>query len=221
MKIDCAIFDLDGTLVDSMLYWAKVPQTYLEKKGIIEKEDIATEFLSMSLEESAIFLKEKYQLQDSVKEIMQGINDCIEDYYLNNIPLKPGIKELLDELKTRNVKMAVATATDKYLVIECLHKLNIESYFDYVITSSEVGSSKNNPEIYLRCAAYLKSTPEKSIIFEDLPYGIISSHQVGFHTVGLYDEASKHLQKQIKDHSDFYFLSIDEKAKKTLLEFIA
>lgn len=211
-NIKLVIFDLDGTLVDSMSYWEKTPAAFLLTHNIIEDRDISQEFLSLSLEESAILYKERYSLSDSKEKIMQDINNIMENNYLHYVELKPGIKELLTMLSKYDIKMAIASATDKYLIIECIDKLGIGSYFTYIITSTEVGSSKSHPDIYLNCTEHFHCSPEETIIFEDLPYGIISSSKVGFHTVGIYDEPSRHLQQKIKENAECYCLSFDEES---------
>lgn len=191
--IKCAIFDLDGTLVNSMEYWSIVPSKYLESKGIKveDKKSLSDMFLSMSLLESSTYFKNTYNFPETIEEIALEIDKVMEEYYLNNVEVKPGIKELLELFYTKGIKMAIATATDKFLVEEVLTKLGIRKYFDFIITSTEAGSSKKNPTIYQKCAEFFNAKPTESIIFEDLPYGIISGSKVGFYTVGIYDEPSK------------------------------
>ena len=205
--IKCAIFDLDGTLVNSMEYWSIVPSEYLKQNGI-EVDDpkaLSDKFLSMSLLESSKYFIDKYKFNKTVEEVAQEIDKVMEHYYLNFVEVKKGIKPLLELFYKNNVKMAIATATDKFLVEEVLTKLGIRKYFDFIITSTEVGSSKKNPLIYEKCAEHFNAKYEESIIFEDLPYGIISGKSVGFHTVGIYDEPSKHLQDKIKENAELYF----------------
>ena len=205
--IKCAIFDLDGTLVNSMEYWSIVPSEYLKQNGI-EVDDpkaLSDKFLSMSLLESSKYFIDKYNFNKTVEEVAQEIDKVMEHYYLNFVEVKKGIKPLLELFYKNNVKMAIATATDKFLVEEVLTKLGIRKYFDFIITSTEVGSSKKNPLIYEKCAEHFNAKYEESIIFEDLPYGIISGKSVGFHTVGIYDEPSKHLQDKIKENAELYF----------------
>lgn len=209
--IKLAIFDLDGTLVDSMYYWSYGPLDYLKNKNIDIKNDehLIEMFLSMSLTESAVYLKENYGAPDSVEKICEDIDTIMEGYYQNNVELKKGMLKLIKKLDKMNIKMAIATATDRYLVEGVLNKLNISKYFTYILTSTEVGSSKQNPEIYLKIAEHYNVKPEESIIFEDLPYGIISGNSVNFHTVGVYDKPSIRHQETIKKNAKLYVKHID------------
>jgi len=217
--IRCAIFDLDGTLVDSMVYWSIAPFEYAKMKNIEPKEDLADKFLAMSLPESAKYFKDVYNVPDSLEKIMDDINSIMEKYYMENVEIKPNIGVLLEKLYSLNIKMAIASSTDKYLIEEVVKKLHIDKYFDFIITSTMVNESKNKPSIYLKCIEHFNLLPEETYVFEDLPYGIISSNSVGFVTVGLYDEPSKHLQKQIKDNARFYYKKLDDKAVDFLVDF--
>ena len=219
MKIRCAIFDLDGTLVDSMPFWEQIPIDYLISKGVKPEEEIPEVFLAMSLEASAVYFKEHFGIADSIEEIEKSIDDMIEEAYMTSVKLKPGIGDLLKEFDSLGIKMAVASATDKYLIEAVDKKLGIDRYFPYILTSGEVGSSKQNPDIYIKSAEHYGFKPQESMIFEDLPYGIISSKKVGFTTVGLYDETSKKLQTIIKENADFYIENLDKSAIKMLVNF--
>jgi len=214
--IKCAIFDLDGTLVDSMEYWTILPIEYAKRNNLKIDKNLPERFLAMSITESALYFRNHLGLLKPVETITKELNDIMEVYYMNNVEIKAGISRLLEEFDARGIKMAVASATDKYLIIEILQKLNILKYFPFILTSSEVGSSKKNPKIYLDCAAHFNIEPKETIVFEDLPYGLKSSKNVGFITVGIYDEPSKKLQKEIKKYSDYYFLSFDSEAISTL-----
>lgn len=220
--IKCAIFDLDGTLVNSMEYWSIVPSKFLENNGIKveDKKSLSDMFLSMSLLESSKYFKETYKFSKSIEEIALEIDRVMEEYYLNNVTLKSGIKELLELLYSKGIKMAIATATDKFLVEEVIEKLGIKKYFDFIITSTEVGSSKKNPLIYQKCAEFFNAKESESIIFEDLPYGIISGNSVGFHTVGLYDKPSKHLQDKIKENADIYIEELNAESISKINELM-
>ena len=220
--IKLAIFDLDGTLVDSMHYWSIAPLDYIKEKNIditIDQE-LSDKFLSMSLVESAIYFKENYGITDPIDEICLDIDKKMEYYYLNYVELKPGILDLIKKLDNLGIKMAIATATDHFLVDEVLDKLNINKYFTYTLTSTEVGSSKQKPDIYLKIAEHFNATPEESMIFEDLPYGIISGNGAGFHTVGVYDKPSVHHQKTIKKNAKLYVKHINNISIYRIISYI-
>lgn len=219
--IKLAIFDLDGTLVDSMKYWSMAPYEYVRIKGLKAEEKLSDKFLSMSLRESAEYFKKKYSLEDSIEKMMQDIDDIMDNFYMNYVEIKPGIRDLLEALYTRNVKMCIASATDKYLIEKVIKKLNIDKYFSYITTSSIVGSSKSKPDIYMSCSDYFNIDYKDTIIFEDLPYGIISSKPKGFYTVGLYDEPSKHLECVIKNNAHYFIKELNDIEINNIINIIS
>jgi len=217
--IKCAIFDLDGTLVDSMNYWSNAPKIYIKKLGHICTDEMVVKFLSMSLPESAEYMKEYYKLDLSTKEIMQGIDDVMEEAYLNYVELKPNMKYLLEELDKLDIKMAIASATDVYLIKKAIKKLGIDKYFDKIESTTEIGVSKQQSTVYDICREYFNAKESETIVFEDLPYGIISTSKKGYHTVGLYDEPSKMHQVKIKENAEFYFEDFTERDVDILVKF--
>ena len=204
--IKCAIFDLDGTLVNSMKYWSVAPLDYAKMKNlnITDSKSLSETFLSMSLPESAKYFKEVYNVKDSIDKICEDIDSIMENYYLKYVDVKPGILAILQYLDSKGIIMGIATATDRFLVKKTIEKLGIDKYFKEILTSSEVGSSKQKPDIYIKLSETMGFTPDETLIFEDLPYGIISSGKVGFHTIGLYDAPSRHLQDKIRSNAHLY-----------------
>ncbi len=216
----CAIFDLDGTLMDSMWYWTEACPEYVRSLGIEPEENLSRKFLSLSLPESADYLIKNYGINLSNDEICKGIDKIMERHYVNDINMKPFMKEIVIGLYKRGVKLAIATATDRPLVYKCLERNGIREYFDYVITSTEVGKSKQHPDIYMKCSDYFGIPYEDSYVFEDLPYGIESSSKVGFNTVGLYDKPSEFHQERIKASAKYYFKDFDESFKNKVIEVV-
>ena len=218
--IKCAIFDMDGTLVDSMTYWSTAAFDYLTSLNLVSEKDLGNKFLAMSLPESADYMIKTYNLNKSKEEVCQGIDDVMESRYRNDVKIKPYFKELLEEFKKLGIKMAIATSTDKYLVEICLKRLNIRDYFEFIITSTEVGKSKKNPDIYERCSDYFGIPYSESIVFEDLPYGIISSSKAGFHTVGIYDSPSEMHQPVIRQNAEFYYKEFNMDSVNELVKIV-
>ena len=220
--IKLAIFDLDGTLVDSMTYWSNAPIEYVKQKNLAipRDEKLDDVFLSMSLVESAKYFISHYGIKDSIEKICKDIDDIMEYNYLNYVELKPGVRELLIELDKLGIKMAIATSTDHYLVDEITKKLNMDKYFTYTLTCGEVGKSKQNPDIYLRVGEHFNVKPEETIIFEDLPYGIISSNSANIHTVGVYDYPSLHHQETIKKNAKLYVKHLDKETIDRIIDYI-
>ena len=144
-----AIFDMDGTLVDSMPYWDGIFREYLESVGIRENLTEAMDAIRPKmLVESTAYMIERFHLDITVEQMIQQMNDLMEQHYLQHIGLKDGVKEYLEELRCRGVKMSVASATKQELMRLCLEKLGILDYFEFVISCEDVGAGKNQPTVY-------------------------------------------------------------------------
>ena len=143
-----AIFDMDGTLIDSMEAWETVGERYLKTFDIIPDKDFRERISALSLNAVAPYLKERYGIERTYQEIKDGINKAMEDFYFNESELKNGVLEFLEKLKSKGVKMCLATATDRYLVEKVLKRNKIDGYFDRIFTCSEVNAGKTKPDIF-------------------------------------------------------------------------
>ena len=128
-----AIFDLDGTLFDSMFIWDTIGEIYLSSIGYEPKENLNETFKTMSLYNAACYYKSEYGVTLSVDEIMDGVNRMVEKYYINEVQLKPGVYDFVKHLHNIGVKMCIATATDKYLVEAALERSAHQAVFSYCI----------------------------------------------------------------------------------------
>lgn len=218
--IKLAIFDLDGTIVDSMPYWKNAAKDYLESINIKTDENLCEVFLSLSLPEGCKYLKDNYCSNKRVDEIANGINNIMHNHYLKDVKIKPNMIDILKYLKDNNIDMCIASSTDRYLIQECLLKQGLTEYFTYIKTSTEIGKSKQHPDIYLDCINHYNLNNDEAIIFEDLPYGIKAVKPLNIKTVGIYDETSKNHQKEMKIYSTYYFDNFEndnlEKIKEIL-----
>ena len=132
-----AIFDLDGTLIDSMFIWDTFGEDYLKSFGIEAKENLAEVFKTFTLEQAAEYYRNHYNIKLSVKEIVEGINDMVAEIYRTKVVLKPGISDFLKSLQTAGVKMCVATVTDKPIAETVLKRLGVREYFSEIFTSDQ------------------------------------------------------------------------------------
>ena len=210
-----AIFDLDGTLLDSMFIWDTIGEDYLRSLGKEPHEDLRQTFMSFTLEEAAEYYREHYGVTLSVKEIVDGVNTMVEDMYRTKVTLKSGVADYLAYLKENKVKMCVATVTDRYLVEETLERLGIRHFFSEIFTCGEVGFGKDKPVIYQKALELLATKKEETYVFEDLPFALKTAKEDGFRTVGIYDmhEAS---QSELKELADYYVLDFNDPILKTI-----
>lgn len=197
------IFDLDGTLLDSMDMWGHLGEKYLKEKNIIDK-DIDHECEAMSLEESSIYMKEKHHLKKDPKVIRMELNCTIEEAYFNYLSLKSGVKEFLEYLKSNDVKMIIATATPKPLVVAALKRHNVLHYFIDVVTTMTVKKSKEYPDIYDYCLLKMNLKKEDVVVFEDIKHAINTLNKASYIVVGVHDIDNDYIYDLCKYTIDSY-----------------
>ena len=210
-----AIFDLDGTLLDSMFIWDTIGEEYLRSLGKEPHEDLKETFMTLTLEEAAEYYREHYGVTLSVKEIVDGVNAMVEQTYKTKVTLKPGIAEYLAWLKENGVRMCVATVTDRYLVEETLERLGVRHYFSEIFTCAEVGFGKDKPVIYQKALKHLGTEKNDTYVFEDMLFALNTAKTDGFPTVGIYDRHETH-QDELKGLADYYVLDFTDPILKTI-----
>jgi len=144
------IFDVDGVLLNSMPVWENLGELYLQKFGIQAEKDLSEILYEMSLKEAAEYLISHYGLKQTVEEVTKGIVKEVEQFYVEKVPLKEGVREYLKELKERKIPMVIATSGDRKNAEAALKRLKVFSYFEGIFTASEIGSGKNQPDISQR-----------------------------------------------------------------------
>jgi HAD superfamily hydrolase (TIGR01509 family) len=210
MHFKGAIFDLDGTLFDSMPIWEHVAFDYLESLGITPNSDVREAVQDMSIQQACEYFCNVYGLKLSREEIADGVNRLIEDFYFHRAPLKDGVMEMLQTLKDRGIRMCVATATDRYLVETAMKRTGILPFFEAVFTCTEAGCGKDKPDIFLKALQNLGTDLKDTVVFEDALYAIRTAKSAGFTVIALYDEAAKAHREQIQKLADLCFKSFTE-----------
>ncbi|MEG0012697.1 MAG: HAD family phosphatase [Cellulosilyticaceae bacterium] len=201
-KYDAVIFDLDGTLVDSMWVWAQLDIDYLAKFGIVAPEDIDKELEGKSFTESAGYFKERFELPHTIEEIKASWNEMAWDFYMNEVRLKEGVYEFLTFLYDKGIKLGIATSNSVELVETVLKQLEIRHYFESVRTSCQVEKGKPYPYIYLKVADDLNVKPHRCLVFEDIPNGILAGKAAGMEVWGVNDRQDEETRKRVIDLSD-------------------
>ena len=206
MRLDFqgAIFDADGTLLDSMKVWRNLGELYLRSRGIQPEEGLSTRLWPLSYDQGCRYIKSHYGLKESVSEIQSGISRMIEDFYVNRVKLKPGVKEFLEELRRREIHMVIATSGDRELLQSALALNEIAGYFDGIFTCSELGTDKHDSRIFLACAKSLGLEPQNIAVFEDVLYALETAKSAGFMTFGVYDASSINDTQRIIETADYY-----------------
>ena len=219
MRLQSAIFDMDGTLLDSMHIWNDVGPKTLRSMGIEPAPDLGPRLMLMTFRDGAALCKEEYHLSESVEEIMDLTKDRVRSFYEQEVQAKPGVEKFLSLLKMEGVWMYVATNTDRDLVEAALKHTGLEGYFRGVMTCAEVGAGKkDSPEIYERCMRRLRSTKKDTVIFEDALHAIETAKAAGFRVCGVYDPSAEADQDAIRGLSDYYIRSFEEMFETETLE---
>lgn len=201
-----AIFDMDGTLIDSMRYWKNLGREYLSKFGITENlDEVMRKIKPMTMTESAELFRIEFGLPGTKESIAEEMNWMMEEHYRNDIPLKDGVREYIFKLHTNGVNMCVASATDKELMKVCLERLGILEYFQFLLSCEEVGAGKSKPDVYYESLCRLQKTdllsPEDVAVYEDAEYAIQTALDAGFFTIAVYDDSNNTKWEKLKEQS--------------------
>lgn len=206
------IFDVDGTLLDSMQIWDELGTRYLKGKNIKAGTDLNKILFSMSFEEGCLYLKDQYNLPYSTEEIAEDIVEIMKNFYLYEVETKNGVKEFIEVMRKQNIPMIIATSSDKEIVKLAFDNLGITDFFVDIVTCTELNTNKRKPDIYLHCAQIIDTEPRETAVFEDVLHGIKSAKAAGFITVAVEDFSSVDERFEIKALADYYikdFTKID------------
>ena len=198
------IFDVDGVLLNSMPIWENLGELYLRSLGVEAEKDLGEILFTMSLEEGADYLISQYGLNKTPEEIVVGLNREVRDFYAERVPLKEGVREFLYEFNEKKIPMVIATSGDRKNTEAALRRLKVLNYFQGIFTCSEIGSGKNQPDIYLAAALQMDADPAETWVFEDAYHAIRTAKSVGFKTAAVYDKANDKDLAQIWNAADIY-----------------
>lgn len=207
--IEGAIFDLDGTLFDSMMAWDNLAENYLASLGITAEEGLSQRLKTIGISEGSHILKQEYDLSLSPEEIEKDINQFVERYYREIVLPKDGVREFLSLLAKKNVRMCIATATNRPLVEMALKRCGMEQYFSRILTCGEVGYNKNTPHIFRTALDVLQTPKEKTVVFEDAFLAIQTAKTDGFFTAAVQDVYEPR-QEEIINLSNFYITDFNQ-----------
>lgn len=187
-KIKGAIFDMDGTLLNSMNYWATVAEEFLEKNDLLSRAGDNRRFLEWGMKEFYNYAVRELGLTLTFEETHKQMYDIIAYHYENDVSVKSGVINMLDTFLSRGVRMCLATATDRFMVERVLSRLGIEKYFSRIFTTGEVGVGKAQPVIYELALEHLGTTKDDTYVFEDAYYAITTAHNAGFLVAAVEDK---------------------------------
>ncbi len=201
---DAVIFDLDGSLVDSMWMWKAIDIEYLGRFGIDLPEDLQSKIEGMSFEETAHYFKEHFPIQDSIEQIKSDWNRMAWDKYTHEVPLKPGISEFLEKCRENNILLGIATSNSRELVENVAKVHGLKNYFSCIMTGCDVEHGKPSPDIYLAVAEKLQVAPERCLVFEDIVPGIQAGKSAGMRVCAVEDAYSVADRARKEALADYY-----------------
>lgn len=208
--IQAVIFDLDGSLADSMWIWPQIDEEYLARFGIRLEKPIGGAVDGMSFSETARYFKERFSLPDDTEKIKNDWNEMALEKYSTLVFLKEGAEAFISECRERGIRLGMATSNSRHLVDAFLHARRLKDRFDCVMTSCEVAHGKPSPDIYLAVAAGLGVEPEKCLVFEDVIPGIQAGKYAGMQVCAVEDSYSMDQNEKKRLLADGYIRSFTE-----------
>lgn len=203
--IEAVIFDVDGTLVDSMWIWESVDEDYFVKYNLTRPEDFHKDIEGKSYSEVARYYLEHFpEIDRTLEELMDEWTDMAHSKYMHEVVLKQGAYELLNKLHKEGKKIGIATSNGISLVRDMLEALGVAEIFDSVHSACEVKAGKPSPDIYLLVAKELGVRPEHCLVFEDVPMGILAGKNAGMHVCAVEDRYSKPQEEKKRELADYY-----------------
>lgn len=206
-NIQSVIFDLDGTLVDSMWLWHDIDVEFLEKRGLTLPETYQHDIEGMSFTETAIYTKDLFRLKETVEELKTIWNGMALQKYSYEVNFKPGAEEFLHDCRKRGITLGIATSNSKELVGAVTRGLNFQNDIHEIVTACEVAHGKPAPDVYLEAARRLSAEPEHCLVFEDVPMGIKAAKNAGMKVCAVEDAFSAHQEEEKRRLADYYISS--------------
>lgn len=190
-NMKCAIFDMDGTILDSMTMWHTIADRYLESIGKVPRKDLWDNVKRLNMVETAQYFIDEYGVQKTIEEIGVEVKELIMKFYAESLELKMGAREFLEKLNEKGIPCVLATATERSCTLACMKRLDCEKYFKEIITCLDLNTSKSSPLIFEESARRCGAKPEESVVFEDALHAIRTAHKAGFKVCAVYDTSDE------------------------------
>ncbi len=218
MRIKGAIFDLDGTLLDSMWVWGRIDKEFLGERGFEVPPDYQRVIAGLGFRETAEYTIKRFCLEERPEDIIEEWNRMAQKMYHEEVGIKPGVRETLKYLKEQGIHLGVATASYGSLFKECLIRNGVHDFFEAFTETKEVERGKGFPDVYIKAAEKIGCIPEECIVFEDVHTAIRAAQAGGFYTIGVYDAKSGDSWEEIKRDSDLAIRGFKELFQEQMWE---
>ena len=203
-KYKAAIFDMDGTLLDSMAFWRNLAPEYLRSNGVIASDDLVDQLSQVNISTAVDIIVRRFDLQLSPKTVLQDFIEILADYYHNKAVFKPGVEKFLQKLQEKNIDSVVFSSTPEYLLRPALKNLHAAEYFTKgIISCDTVKYNKNSVESFHAAASVFNTASEKIMVFEDAWYAAVTAAKAGFGVTVVADKEEKR-SAELRGIADFY-----------------
>jgi len=209
-NIESIIFDMDGTLVDSMWLWHDIDVEFLGKRGIALPETYQHDIEGMSFTETAVYTRELFQLEESVEELKSIWNQMAIEKYTYEVKFKPGAQEFLSHCREKGISLGIATSNSRELVDAVASALHFDNYIQEIVTACEVERGKPAPDVYLEAARRLCAEPGNCLVFEDVPMGIRAGKNAGMQVCAVEDPFSSRQVQEKRRLADYYITNYEQ-----------
>ena len=209
-SVQAVVFDLDGTLTDSMHMWRDIDIEFLGQYGLAMPDNLQAEIAGMDFRETAVYFKRRFSLPDGEEAIMRRWNEMAYEQYAHRLTLKPGVRELLELLKDMQIPCGMATSNSRALAEAFLRNQGLTDYIIDPVMAGDAERGKPAPDVYLLAARRLGAEPHRCLAFEDLPEGIMAAKAAGMYVCAVQDNFSQALVDEKKHLSDLYIQSMYE-----------
>lgn len=203
MRWQGAIFDLDGTLLDSMEIWDQLGVRYLRGRGVAPRPELETVLMTATMTQAAEYFIKTYHFPETAEEIVDGINALLAAFYSQEVKAKPGVEAFLQSLRADGTALCVATATDRPQVEAGLAHAGLAPYFSRIFTCTEVGAGKERPDVFEAALAYLGTEKSRTLVVEDALHAVETAKRAGFPVACVLDASSRPVWETIKARSDY------------------
>lgn len=209
-NIDAVLFDLDGSLVDSMWLWRDIDIEYLGRYGISLPGGLQADIEGMSFSETAVYFKERFQIPETVEKIKEDWNQMAWDKYTHQVPLKAGAGKFVQICREKGIRLGIASSNSRELIENVLRVHGILKFFDAVVTGCDVEKGKPAPDVYLEAARQCHVKPEHCLVFEDIVAGILAGKAAGMKVCAVEDEYSRYQEQEKRKLADYYIKDFTE-----------
>lgn len=209
MRFKAAIFDLDGTLLDSMYVWRNLCSEFLMRHNIFEDIDVDSKLGVISMYNALEYVIREFALDITPEAACKETWQIVQDFYLNRARVKPGIPAILEHLQKNNIPCGIITATESGLVETALERAGLRGYFQEIFSCSDMQTSKRTPEVFFKMSDLLGASPAETVVFEDALYAAVTAQNAGYSVAAVYDFSEKNPEK-LQAVADWYCQSWED-----------